>query len=118
MGLFSNTAVSQFPWETVQGINDMKTEAAVIFKHSTRCAISRLALSQFERAAREWGTDRDLQWVKVDVLAQRPLSNAIAETFGVQHESPQVLVFVDGKLVYHASHEQIDAGVLQRWFVR
>jgi bacillithiol system protein YtxJ len=41
------------------------------------------------------------------LIAYRPLSNAIAEIFGVHHESPQVLLIQDGECVYDASHYDI-----------
>lgn len=48
----------------------------------------------------------------VDVVAERTLARGLTAALGVQHESPQALVFVDGELVNHASH-----GVLVRaWF--
>jgi bacillithiol system protein YtxJ len=37
------------------------------------------------------------------------LSNAVAEQFGVRHESPQVLLIKDGRCVYDASHLGISA---------
>lgn len=43
----------------------------------------------------------------VDVLSQRPLSQAIEAKFGVRHESPQVLIIEDGQVVWHASHRGV-----------
>jgi bacillithiol system protein YtxJ len=37
------------------------------------------------------------------------MSNQIAEYFGVEHESPQVLVVKDGKPLYVRSHLSINA---------
>ncbi|MPT35266.1 MAG: bacillithiol system redox-active protein YtxJ [Flavobacterium sp.] len=85
---------------------------AVIFKHSTRCSINRMALKQFER---EYALDDELDVYFLDLLEHRPLSNGIAERFGVQHESPQLIVIKDGKAVYNASHSAIQADDLKRW---
>lgn len=80
-----------------------RTKPVLIFKHSTSCSISRTALDRLQRA---W-TDDDTashSTYYVDLLRFRSVSNAIAERYGVQHESPQTLVIRDGKCVHHASH--------------
>jgi len=83
----------------------------LIFKHSTRCSISITALHRLEW---DWTSADDAVrtvWY-LDLLRFRPVSNAIAERYGVQHESPQVLVIRDGRCVYDASHTAITyAGV-------
>jgi len=75
----------------------------LIFKHSTRCNISSAALSRLERA---WTAADDAQHVTyhLDLLRHRDVSNAIAERYGVEHASPQVLVIRNGKCVYDESH--------------
>lgn len=83
---------------------------ALIFKHSTRCSVSRFALKQFEK-------DFDLQ-EKVtpyflDLLEHRDISNEIAHRFDVYHQSPQLLLIKGGKSVYDVSHDAIDAGTLK-----
>ena len=82
----------------------------VIFKHSTRCSISRMALKQFER-------DFDLENVVdayfLDLIAHRDISNEIASKFGVYHESPQLILIKNGKAVYDVSHSDIDAEALK-----
>lgn len=77
-----------------------KTKPQIIFKHSTRCSISAVALQRLQKAAQPAGLDFYL----LDLLAHRPLSNKVAETFGVHHESPQVLVIKDGECVFDESH--------------
>jgi len=44
----------------------------------------------------------------LDLIRYRHLSNQIAESFGVAHQSPQVLLIDRGKCVYHDSHFNID----------
>jgi bacillithiol system protein YtxJ len=53
-----------------------------------------------QKAAQPDGID----FYYLDLLAHRPLSNKIAETFRVHHESPQILVIRDGKCIYDESH--------------
>lgn len=72
----------------------------VIFKHSTRCSISSVAYQRLQKAQQPDGVD----FYYLDLLAHRPLSNKVAEVFGVHHESPQVLVIKDGRCVYDESH--------------
>jgi bacillithiol system protein YtxJ len=76
----------------------------VIFKHSTRCNISSVAKNRLERA----GGGGELQFHYLDLISYRPLSNAVAERFVVEHESPQILVIKNGKCVYNESHMGID----------
>lgn len=79
----------------------------LIFKHSTRCSTSRAMLDRLER---NWKED-EMQTVKpyfLDLLSYRQISNAIAEKFNVEHESPQVLIIQNGDAIYHASHTSIN----------
>ena len=72
----------------------------VIFKHSTRCSISSVALQRLQKSQQPDGFD----FYFLDLLAHRPLSNKVAEVFGVHHESPQILVIKDGKCIFDESH--------------
>lgn len=79
--------------------------AQVIFKHSTRCGISRMALNLFEREQLQELEGADAYFL--DLIKHRNISNAIADTFGVTHQSPQLLVIRNGQVVAHASHNGI-----------
>jgi bacillithiol system protein YtxJ len=52
----------------------------------------------------------------VDVRAHRPVSQQIAVRSGVEHESPQIIVLQRGAVVWNASHDDITAEALARWF--
>ena len=78
----------------------------MILKHSTTCSISATALSRLERAWKD-AEAGNLQPYYLDLLKYRPISNKIAETFDVEHESPQILIIKDGQSVYDASHFDI-----------
>lgn len=85
----------------------------VIFKHSTRCSISRMVLKQFENEyAIETAT---MELYFLDLLAHRDISNAIAERFDVFHQSPQLIVIKDGMAIYDVSHESIAAEELKQF---
>lgn len=83
----------------------------VIFKHSTRCSISRMALKQFEN---EYAlTDDEVTIYFLDLLSFRDISNAIATRFQVEHQSPQLILIKEEKVIYNASHSDIDAETLK-----
>jgi bacillithiol system protein YtxJ len=84
-------------------ISKSQNRTQVIFKHSTRCSISSVALNRLQK------TDQpsDMDFYFLDLLAYRSLSNKISEVFQVHHESPQVLVIKDGECVYDESHLSI-----------
>ena len=77
-----------------------------IFKHSTRCSVSRMALKQFEN---EFNSSDKVTPYFLDLIAHRDISNAIADQFGVTHQSPQLILIKDGKAIYNVSHSDIDA---------
>ncbi|OMQ13234.1 bacillithiol system redox-active protein YtxJ [[Flexibacter] sp. ATCC 35103] len=82
----------------------------VIFKHSTRCSISRMALKQFER---EYDLNESVDAYFLDLIAHRDISNEIASRFNVYHESPQLILIRNGKAIYDVSHSDIDAVALK-----
>ena len=77
-----------------------------IFKHSTRCSISRMALKQFEN---EFNSSDKVTPYFLDLIAHRDISNEIANRFGVHHQSPQLILIKEGKAIYNVSHSDIDA---------
>jgi bacillithiol system protein YtxJ len=83
-----------------QIISKSQLRPQVIFKHSTRCSISAVALQRMQKVDQP----SDIDFYFLDLLAHRGLSNKIAEIFKVHHESPQVLVVKDGDCVYEESH--------------
>ncbi len=85
-------------------IEQSRVSPQVIFKHSTRCSISSMALHRLERSETPAGAVFHL----LDLLRYRPLSQAIAERFAVHHESPQVLIIRHGECVYDESHSGIN----------
>ena len=76
----------------------------VVFKHSTRCDISAGAHEDYMRYVEDLGEKAPADFAIVHVIEDRPVSNAIAETLGVQHKSPQAILVQDGRAVWHDSH--------------
>lgn len=92
-------------------INESAEKPVLIFKHSTRCSISRMVLKQFEN---EFDLQEHFTTYFLDLLNYRDVSNEIAIKFDVHHQSPQLIVIRDGKSIYNASHESIDAQSLNK----
>jgi bacillithiol system protein YtxJ len=49
----------------------------------------------------------------VRVIEERPVSLALAERVGVQHQSPQALLIRNGAALWNASHHDITTEALQ-----
>ncbi len=121
-GLFGNNTSSEFskvPWiplTTLSQIDQLMEESQkkplLIFKHSTRCGVSRSVLKQFEN---EFDLADAVDAYYLDLLEYRPISSAIAEQFSVTHQSPQLILLNKGKVVHHASHSDIDAQLLKKY---
>ena len=84
-----------------------------IFKHSTRCSVSRMVLKQFENELAIETSLMELYFL--DLLAHREISNAISQRFDVHHQSPQLIVIKDGNAIFNASHESIVAEDLKQF---
>ena len=92
------------PINSVEQLEQIKaasfTTPQVIFKHSTTCSISRMALDRFERAE----SPENVDFHYLDLLNYRAISNEIATFFLVHHESPQLLLIKNGECIYDESH--------------
>lgn len=93
-------------------IKESAEKPVAIFKHSTRCGISRMVLKQFEA---EYDLDDLVTPYFVDLLENREVSNEIANQLGIAHQSPQLLLVRNGKTIYDASHGDIYADDLKRY---
>jgi len=94
-------------------IEESTTKLVGIFKHSTRCGVSRGVLKSFEKEYRF--TEDQIKLYFLDLLANRDVSNEIEKRFKVHHESPQLILIKKGEPVYHESHHSIDASELERF---
>ena len=107
------------PWQSLSDVSQLaliaeksKTKAQLIFKHSTRCGISRMVMNQFVSAYDE-DTNADLYYL--DLLSYRDVSNEVGYKFQVLHQSPQLLVIKNGVVVAHGSHGAINDIDLNRY---
>jgi bacillithiol system protein YtxJ len=92
-----------------QLLDRSQTNPIFVFKHSTQCSISTQAYEEFIDFVE--GVP-GLICGTVLVIENRKLSNAIAERFGVRHQSPQALLIKDRRVVWHASHWSISTDSL------
>lgn len=106
----SNSKINWIPLTDLSPLDEIVASSnekpVFIFKHSTRCSISRFALKQFEN---EFDTTNNVDAYFLDLLEHRDISNEIANRFNVFHQSPQLLLIKKGKSVYDVSHNDIDA---------
>jgi len=104
----NKSKVSWIPLTSVDQIAELKAISknnhVAVFKHSTRCIISRTVLQRFEE---EFPEGLEVQLYYIDLLNYRDVSLAIADEFLVVHQSPQLVVIKDEKVVTHASHHDI-----------
>ena len=99
-----------FPWKTLhqsEDLDDLKRVSYIrpqlIFKHSHRCSLSSVAKRRLENH----GPLDDVDFHFLDVIAHRDLSQKAGQIFEVWHESPQVLLIVNGECIYDESHLSI-----------
>lgn len=85
----------------------------ILFKHSTRCSISRFVWNRFQQEYYIPNEKAALYFL--DLLAYRSVSNEVAEKFDVIHQSPQVIVIKDGKAIYNDSHDAIEAETVAKY---
>jgi len=107
---FNKNTAHALTWKLLTSVDqltevDKMSEAGpvLIFKHSTRCGISRMVLRKFEADFQE----PQVALYFLDLLAHRVVSNALAERYAVTHQSPQVLVIENGVCTRHDSHYAI-----------
>ncbi len=90
-----------------------EVKGVFLFKHSTRCSISSMALNRFER---KFLPSLNQPTYLLDLLNYRALSQLIESQYQIEHASPQLLIIKEGKCVYTASHNEIDVSNLPAIF--
>lgn len=85
-------------------LTDSKQGPVVVFKHSSECSISLRAYREMEKLE----TPVNI----LEVQRAREVSRELANLTGVRHETPQVIVLLDGKAVWNASHFDVQAAAV------
>ncbi|GAK90711.1 general stress protein [Nonlabens ulvanivorans] len=101
------------PWQMLESedqlnnlIANSKRIPKVIFKHSTRCGISRMVLKNFEAGYSL--KEEEASFYLLDLLNNRELSNTIASKLNVMHQSPQIIIIDNEEIIHTDSHHGID----------
>ncbi len=82
----------------------LRQPLAMVYKHSATCPVSWAAHKQMKRFHAE---HPDVPIGMLTVQKDRALSNFIAQATGIQHASPQVILYRAGKPCFDTSHEGI-----------
>ena len=107
---------NEFPFIHINDLGELQAELAApgklfIYKHSTRCSVSLFAMKRLLLTTPE----ADERWLYIDVVGQRPISMALAEALDVWHESPQLMVLNNGKVLAHTSHSGVNEDTVEQW---
>ena len=84
-----------------------KDRPVFIYKHSTACPICARTYRLYHEYAGSKGEDAAPIFSEVFVIEKRVVSDAIENRFGIQHQSPQLLLIADGQTVWNTSHFDI-----------
>ena len=108
----------QVPWIHLSNVDQLAEieehsilKTQLIFKHSTRCGISRMVKKQFEN---DFDQSLNIDLFYLDLLNYRDISNEIESKFQVVHESPQIIIIKNGIVVTQVSHGEINNLELNR----
>lgn len=97
-------------FEQISTLIDTKC-AAIVFKYSPACGVSRVAQEAWDRFANQ---AHDIHLAQCDVIQARPAARGMVDLVKVAHQSPQVLVLKNGACLAHASHYSITPAWLDR----
>lgn len=86
-------------------VGNLNGSAGVLFKHSSMCGVSSRAYAEVAKLGHPVGL--------VVVQDARPVSDEIERRWGLSHETPQVMIIQDGKVLWSASHFQIKAADIE-----
>jgi len=101
----------QLPWVPLEKMEQLeqimersRQRPQLIYKHSATCGISSMVLRSFNASLDpQW--DCDMYFLTIQ--ANRGLSREVEASFGVRHESPQLLILRQGETIFHTSHGAI-----------
>lgn len=88
----------------------ISNETAILYKHSTSCPISAAAHKEMEHFLEK---HPDAPFYMVDVNDSADVSSYVEESTGIQHQSPQLILFRDGSPSWHIAHFNITADALE-----
>lgn len=77
----------------------------ILFKHSTTCPTSSRAWREVQNFIKESSEDVLVGMIKV--IESRGTANQATEELGIKHQSPQVFVISNRKVLWHGSHNEV-----------
>jgi len=118
--IFKSKSKQQQPnvsWKSIDSDEDLvnidqssSTHPVLIFKHASKCFVSRRVLQKFEK---ELSSIDQVMPFFLDVIQKKELSHKIATKYQVGHQSPQLLVIKNGECINHASHSSISSKIIE-----
>lgn len=95
--------------DSIDKLNELKKfsidKNILIFKYSPNCGVSYVVRNLLER---EWNEgEMNMKTYLLDVISDKQISKLIESEFGIEHESPQVLILNKSKPVFSASHGKV-----------
>jgi bacillithiol system protein YtxJ len=100
--------IDLFQLDEIHKLSFQVEKGIAIFKHSTRCSISSMAKNRLDKA------QSNIPVYYLDLIQFRAVSNEIASRYGIEHESPQLIIIKDGKAIEYSSHNMVSPNQLLR----
>lgn len=88
-------------------------KSQIIYKHSVTCGISAHAENKLIHGSHLLTENADFNYL--DLLRFRSISNLIAQELKVTHQSPQIIVLKDKKVVHTTSHNAIEPATIAKY---
>lgn len=103
------------PLRQIEDLDKLLTggQPLLLFKHSHTCGVSAEALDELISHLDRPDAPADTRYAIITVQTHRALSNAVAQRFGVRHETPQALLIRGGRVVWSAAHFRVTARALE-----
>lgn len=96
--------------QLLEMIRANRSHLLFLFKHSTSCPVSGQAFNDFQKFAEN---HPDIDCAYIDIWKHRNISNLLEQESHIKHESPQVLLYQNGKVKWSASHYAINQKALE-----
>ncbi|MGL1902032.1 MAG: bacillithiol system redox-active protein YtxJ [Fibrobacterales bacterium] len=105
MVLQEMTELSHLP----EAMRSSEERPTLIFKYSPVCPVSHYSQNEFNVFIDENKELHDkVNIYQVNVIGARPISQEIAASLSIKHESPQALLIKNGSVIWHDSHSGVN----------
>lgn len=88
-----------------------QTNKGVVLKHSTQCPISSRAHEHLQTVL---DNHEQVTAIRVLVIEQRDVSQALAAEYDIVHQSPQIRIVDDGKITEVLNHMAINKKAIEQ----